>query len=281
MTGPRRLLSSIAIPAAVLLLLVALTYLFFPVGRVNTVITRQLEAQGLTLTPAARKTFLPGLAWDDVMLSSGQGALVGCDLLKARLLLAPLLGGRVKLGASAIIRNGHLDLEYGLNGEDLLWLRGDGINLADIPFFKTVLSARAAGNLWMEGDVRRGPKGESGEIKLEVRQLEFSGVKLGGFSLPDASNLRTRGMIRISNGNVRVESFTLQGEGIYMRVSGDIPGGAAAVNAPLNLVLEIMPNPEFLEKQKLVFLLLAKFMISPGNYRLPIRGTLLNPLILS
>jgi len=280
MTGPRRLLRSIAIPAAALFLLVVLTYLFFPIGRINTVITQQLEAQGLSMTPAARKTFLPGLAWNDLMLSSGQGPLVGCDLLKIRLLFAPLLAGRVKLGAEAIIRNGHLDLDYGVNGEELLWLRADGINLADISFFKTVLSARAAGNLWMEGAVKRGPKGQTGEIKLEVRQLEFSGVKLGGFSLPDASNLRTRGMIRVTDGNVRVESFTLQGEGIYMRVSGDVPGGANAVNAPLNLMLEIMPNPEFLEKQKLVFLLLAKFMVSPGNYRLPIRGTMLKPLIL-
>jgi hypothetical protein len=65
-----------------------------------------------------------------------------------------------------------------------------------------------------------------------------------------------------------------------MRLSGDIPGGANAVNAPLNLFLEIMPKPEFLEKQKLVFMLLARFMVSPGNYRVPIRGTVLNPVIL-
>jgi type II secretion system protein N len=87
-------------------------------------------------------------------------------------------------------------------------------------------------------------------------------------------------MIRVTDGNIRLESFTLQGEGIYMRISGDIPGGANAVNAPLNLVLEIMPNPDFLERQKLVFLLLTKFMVSPGNYRVPIRGTLLKPVIL-
>jgi len=278
--GPRRILRVIAFSAAGLFLLLALTYLFFPIGRVNTVISRQLESQGLTVAPAAHKTLLPGLAWNDLLLSSEQGPLIGCDLLKARLLLAPLLLGRVKLGAAATIRNGHLDLEYGLTGKELLRVKGDGINLADVPFFKTVLAAKAAGTLWAEGSVMAGPKGQNGEVKLEVRQLEYSGVKLGGFSLPDASNLRTRGMLRVTDGNLRLESFTLQGEGIYMRVSGDIPGGANAVNAPLNLVLEIMPNPEFLERQKLVFLLLAKFMVSPGNYRVPIRGTLLKPVIL-
>jgi hypothetical protein len=65
-----------------------------------------------------------------------------------------------------------------------------------------------------------------------------------------------------------------------MRLSGDLPMAASAATAPLNLVLEIMPKPEFLDSQKLVFMLLARFMASPGVYRVPIRGTLLKPEIL-
>jgi type II secretion system protein N len=103
---------------------------------------------------------------------------------------------------------------------------------------------------------------------------------MGAFALPDAANLNSKGMIRITDGKARLESLTLQGEGLYMRLSGFLPMGANAASAPLDLVLEIMPKPEFLEKQKLVFLLLAKFMVSPGVYRVPIRGTLLKPEIL-
>ena len=103
---------------------------------------------------------------------------------------------------------------------------------------------------------------------------------MGAFSLPDADNLSSKGMIRITAGKARLESLTLQGEGVYMRLSGDLPLGMNADAAPLDLLLEIMPKPEFLEKQKLVFLLLAKFMASPGVYRVPIRGTLLKPEIL-
>lgn len=62
-----------------------------------------------------------------------------------------------------------------------------------------------------------------------------------------------------------------------MRLSGELPQG---VTEPVNLLLEIMPKPEYLEKQKLVFLLLAKFMASPGVYRVPITGTILKPEIL-
>jgi type II secretion system protein N len=50
-------------------------------------------------------------------------------------------------------------------------------------------------------------------------------------------------------------------------------------DAPLNLTLELMPKPAFLERQKFVFLLLAKYLISPGNYRIPINGTLARPAI--
>ena len=87
-------------------------------------------------------------------------------------------------------------------------------------------------------------------------------------------------MIRVTDGKVRLESFTLQGDGLYMRISGDLPSGDTALTAPVNLVLEIMPKPEFMEKQKLVFLVLTKFMVSPGNFRVPITGTLLKPVIL-
>jgi type II secretion system protein N len=178
------------------------------------------------------------------------------------------------------VRNGHFDLEYGVTGDEVLRVQADSIDLADIPFFATVLAAKARGGLWADGSVVRGKQGLNGELKLEVKQLGFSGVKLGAFPLPDAENLRSQGMIRVSDGKVRLESFTIQGEGLYMRLSGDLPGGDTALSEPINLVLEIMPKPEFMEKQKLVFLVLTKFMVSPGVFRVPITGTLLRPVIL-
>jgi type II secretion system protein N len=167
-----------------------------------------------------------------------------------------------------------------LNGKAALDLGADGIALADIPFFKSVLGAKAAGKLWSQGVLQRSTKGLNGDLKLEIQQLEFSGVKLGAFPLPDAANLKTQGMVKVTGGKARLESFTLEGDGVYMRLSGEIPSGASAAVTPLSMSLEIMPKPDFLEKQKLVFMLLAKFMTSPGVYTVPIRGTLLKPQIL-
>jgi type II secretion system protein N len=266
--------------AAVLFLFLLFSYMLFPTGRIDAALAQILSGQGLSLTPAVHKTLLPGLAWDDLVLSSEQGPLLSCRRLQLRALLIPLLTGRAVVSGGATIGKGHLDVRYALNGKAALDLDADDIALSDIPFFKSVLGAKVAGTLWSRGKLQRGAKGLSGDLKLEVKKLEFSGVKMGAFPLPDADNLKTQGMVRVTDGKARLESFTLAGDGIYMRLSGDVPTGANAGVTPLNMSLEIMPKPEFLEKQKLVFMLLAKFMTSPGVYTVPIKGTLLKPQIL-
>lgn len=262
------------------ILFLYLCYLFFPTARLDNVLSQILLRQGLTLTPAVHKTVIPGLAWDNLLLSSEQGPLFQSDSLRIRPLLLPLFTGRAVISSGATIGNGHLDVKYALNGKDALDLAAEGISLSEVPFFKSVLGAKAAGTIWSHGTLQRGPKGLSGDLKLEVTELGFSGVKLGAFSLPDVADLKTQGIVRVSDGNARLESFTLEGDGIYMRISGDLPTGANAGVTPLNMILEIMPKPEFLEKQKLVFMLLARFMASPGVYKVPIKGTLLKPVIL-
>lgn len=269
-----------AILAATLVLFLLFFYLLFPTGKIDAVVAQALTRQGLTLSPAVHKTLLPGLAWDNLLLSSEQGPLLSCRRLQVRPLLLPLLIGRAVVSGKTTIGTGHLDVRYALNGKAALDLDADGIALADIPFFSTALGAKAAGNLWSQGTLQRDANGLSGDLRLEVKQLDFSGVKLGAFPLPDAAGMKTQGMIRVSGGKARLESFTLAGEGIYMRLSGDLPTGADAAATPLNMSLEIMPKPEFLEKQKLVFMLLARFMTSPGVYTVPIRGTLLKPVII-
>jgi type II secretion system protein N len=264
-----------------LILFVVCVYTFFPASRINVFIDQSLATQGLSLTPPAHKTILPGLAWDNVLLSSQQGPLIHFDHVATRLLLLQLLTGRAVLSSTATLGSGRMNLEQRITSRQSVLLTADRLALGEMPFFKTILGARVGGSLWSEGLVTSGgAQGWNGELKLEISQLEFSGIRMGAFSLPDAGNLNSKGMIRITNGKARLESLTLQGEGIYMRLSGNLPTGVNADAAPLDLVLEIMPKPEFLDKQKLVFLLLSKFMTSPGVYRVPIRGTLLKPEIL-
>jgi type II secretion system protein N len=265
---------------ACLALFMVCVYIFFPARRINALIDQTLATQGLSLTPGAHKTILPGLAWDNALLSSQQGPLIRFDHAAFRPLLLKLLTGRIVLRSAASLGAGRMSLEQKISGRQTVLVTADRLALGEMPFFKTVLGARVGGSLWSEGLVTRGARGWSGELKLEISQLEFSGIRIGAFPLPDAGNLNSKGMVRITDGKARLESLTLQGEGVYMRLSGNLPLGVNADAAPLDLLLEIMPKPEFLEKQKLVFLLLAKFMASPGVYRVPIKGTLLKPEIL-
>ena len=277
---PAQLARGAALLAALSALFLLFIYILFPTSSVDAFLAQTLSRQGLKLAPAVHKTLLPGLAWDNLLLSSERGPLLICERLQVRVLLLPLFVGRVVFSGGVTTGGGRLDIRYALNGKAALNLDADGISLATIPFFKNVMGAKAAGNLWSQGTLKRDVKGLSGDLKLEVKQLELSGVKLGAFPLPDATNLKTQGMIRVSDGKARLESFTLEGDGIYMRLSGDVPSGVNAAITPLNMSLEMMPKPDFQEKQKLVFLLLAKFMTSPGVYKLPIRGTLLKPEIM-
>ena len=174
--------------------------MFFPASRINTAVDRALSTQGLSLAPGAHKTMLPGLAWDNAALASEQGALVRFARLKVRPLLLRLLSGRIVFRSQASIGAGHLDLDYGLTGREALILKADGIGLGEIPFFQSVLKARAGGILRSSGSVMRDAKGLNGEFQLEVQQLELSGVKLGAFALPDVSKLASQGMVRVTDG---------------------------------------------------------------------------------
>lgn len=281
MSRQRLIASWVSFFFAGFIIFIVAVYLFFPIAPINSAISGILVNQGLSLSPPAEKTLLPGLKWSNSVLSSELGALVGFDKLSLRLIPFRLLIGRVMFDSHASLGSGVVKIEYALNGERALDFQADAINLGDIPFFKTVLGAQASGLFSGKGSIIRKKQQElSGDIKLELKSLQLSGVKLGAFPLPDVSGLQAQGMIRVATGKIHLESLTLEGDGVYMRLSGDLPSGDNATMIPLNLMLEIMPKPEFLEKQKLVFLLMAKFMTSPGVYRVPVKGTLLKPEIL-
>jgi len=263
-----------------LFLFVLFSYIFFPIKRLNAFIDNQLAVQGLQLLPGADKTIFPGVAWKQPTLSASQNSILHFDLLSLHPDWKSLLSGAVAFSSTASVNNGKIELLYTLTGSRLLDLKARDLRLEEIPFFKSSLGGGVGGLFWSEGSFIRSKNGPAGELRLEIKNLDLKGVKLGAFSLPDVSALAAQGMVKMVAGKARLESFTVQGEGIYMRLSGDIPSGATAVTSPLNLSLEIMPKPEFLEKQKLVFMLLSKFAVSPGVYQIPVRGTIMKPEIL-
>ena len=259
-----------------LLLFVTLTIVFIPAEELKAVITKELERQGYSMRASHFSKALPlGLKARDLEISDARGRLVKLDTVSARISLPALCIGRVVVHYHAEIGKGTIEGDVSPQQNGRFSLSMDGVQLEDIPFFQTVAEARVKGAL----NARATMQGSKGELRLWVKGAVLGGVKISGMPLPDAAYDTIQGLCRVSNGRVNLESFTLQGKGLYVRLKGEIPVAASLGSAPLNLTLELMPKPEFLESQKFVFLLLTKYLTTPGHYQIPVRGTLAKPAI--
>lgn len=276
----RRLLLAAAGTVAGIFLTLVFTLILVPSREIGGLVARGFERQGYTFQ-AARfgKAFPLGVSAKGVQIAGERGTLLRLDRASVRLSLLPLLTGQLVCAFDGQVGSGRISGEYSLrkNGKGSLEVRG--VRLEDVPFFKTVAGAEAKGIMSVDASLRGTPPQTSGELRLEVKGAELRGVKIAETPLPDASYETVRGMVRIASARAVLESFALQGEGIYIRLKGDFPLSKPLGASPLNLTLELMPQPAFLDRQKLVFMLLAKYLVTPGHYQLPIRGTLAKPIL--
>ncbi|MCM2357238.1 MAG: type II secretion system protein GspN [Geobacteraceae bacterium] len=262
-----------------LFLIVSLTLFFIPDRELQALATRALQREGYTLR-AARfgKAFPLGVRAAGLELADERGPLLKADKATVSLALLPLLTGKITVTGAAAIGAGHVTGEYSLR-DGAARIEMGGIRLEDLPFIETATGARAKGVAALQGSLKGKGKGVGGELKLEIRGANVAGVKIGEIPLPDADYTRVQGVVRAGGGMVTLGSFTLEGEGLYVRLKGDLPLATPPGDAPLNLTLELMPKPEFQERQKFVFILLTKYLTTPGHYQIPIRGTLAKPVV--
>ncbi|MBJ6726637.1 type II secretion system protein GspN [Geomesophilobacter sediminis] len=267
------------IPAGVVLF-VLLTVWFIPNDAIMGLMQRGAENAGYTLAFTGFGKRPPLAVKADAMeLTSAKGPLLKLTQVKAGLEILPLFTGKVRLGYQGRIGAGEVRGDVDL-GKGKGWgIEGSKIRLEDIPFFTSVAGAQAKGELKLQGRVADKKGAPAGELQLQVSGAELAGVKIGEMPLPDAKYRDVRGALGIDGGVAHLKSFTLDGDGIYVRLKGDVPLAQPAGNSVLNLTLEMMPRPEFLERQKFIFLVLLKYQTSPGAYTIPIRGTLAHPAL--
>lgn len=259
------------------LLFPLLVLLLIPSSQIQGLVERAVAQQGYTMTTGSFGTAFPlGVRGRDVVIADGRGALLKVDRITLRPAFLPLFTGVVAVIADVTLGPGNLTATWRSGKTGGISADIAGLRLEDIPFFKTVAGATVKGIL--RGEVRLtglAPR-LNGHIKLELKGAELSDLKIGEMPLPSASYDTVQGMLRVKEGRGRLESLTLEGSGLYARLSGEIP---LSPDAPLNLALELMPKAELMEKQKFVFLILTKYLDSPGHYRVPIGGTLGKPSV--
>lgn len=267
------------IPAAILLFLF-LTVWFVSKDAIRGVLERSAANAGYTLTLSGfAKKFPVGIKAQTLEVASPKGSLIRVERLRVGVKLLPLLVGKVRLDYSGRIGGGDVEGELSLGKEPGWSIEGSKVRLEEIPFFTSVAGARVKGDLRVTGHVATVKGTPTGDLQLDVRGADLAGVKIGEMPLPDASYRQVRGALRIDKGIAQLKSFTLEGDGMYVRLKGSLPVVNPLGNSPLDLTLELMPKPDFLERQKFVFLLMIKYQTSPGVYSIPIHGTLAHPSI--
>lgn len=265
--------------AASLVLFLVLTILFVPIAEVKGVITRVLAREGYELrVDDFHKSFPLGISLRNAEVRDRRGLLLKLDTATVRLKLLPLFVGIVSLDARARIGEGELSASFEPRTSTIS-LHSEGLRLQDVPLLQVATNANMQGKLFVDGSFTGRGNALQGDMRMEIKQAELRGIKVSGMPLPDASYDTIRGMFRASGGMGSLESLTFQGDGIYIRLKGTLAMTGPLPSAPLDLTIELMPKPDFLEKQKLVFLLLAKYQKSPGAYRIPVAGTLTSPAL--
>jgi len=263
------------------ILFVFLTALFIPADLLLNAANRGLSQYDLKLEAASFRRSLPlGIKGTGISLSSRAGELLKVGKGSLFLEILPLLTGKLIVSMDAEIGAGTFNSSISLLRSPASSIEVKNVRLEDISFFENVAGMKAGGILSAKVETTGVITKASGFAKLEVQGAELSGIKIGPMPLPDASYRAVQGMIRIKSGQAEIESFTLQGDDLYVRLKGGLPLADPLQATPLNLSLEIMPKPSLLEKQKLVFLLLLRFQDTPGHYMVPVKGTLGKPQVL-
>jgi type II secretion system protein N len=262
-----------------LVLLLLLTIIFIPVGEIKGVVERGLAREGYVLQVAEfKKTFPLGITVSNALVSDERGVLLKLDSATFRVQLLPLFIGKVAFEAQARIGEGELSANIQPRTSTIS-VHAERVRLQDVPLLQIATGANIRGDLFLDGSFTGEGTALQGEMRMEIGQADLRSIKISGMPFPDASYETIRGMFKASGGIGNLESLTFQGDGIYIRLKGTLGMTGPLDSAPLNLTIELMPKPDFLEKQKLIFLLLAKYMKSPGSYRIPVTGTVTNPAI--
>lgn len=145
---------------------------------------------------------------------------------------------------------GITDNQFNLDGKD--------IKLDEIPSLK-LFHIEGNGNLALRLRIIN----EQGEIIFNIKDAKLKTTILpGGYLLPLNWFNDIKGLLNVNKGVIEVKSFTLEGNGVYARVKGNITGER------IDLKMEIMPDASF--KNSALLKLIEPFMASPGYYVIPV-----------
>lgn len=185
-----------------------------------------------------------------------------CTDMSARVNLVSLLRLSPALDFACSLGDGKVVGETGLKAKGSVKIKGSGIRISRIPALGPAgLSGdgELSGSLWFRD-------GE-GEINLAVTSLKIRSTSLGGAFLPLEMFHDVRGTMKVKGGTLDVQSFTLEGKGVYARLKGNVKGKHLDMNIELMMDSSFTPSP-------VLQMMLMSYKVSPGYYVIPFRTDL-------
>ncbi len=158
-------------------------------------------------------------------------------------------GGRID--GTSFLKKDHMQLETNITGieiEKIEYLKQTGLNGKGI----------VSGNITYNGT--------KGKIHFTVKEAHLADISKNNIYLPLSYFSEIKGLLLIENLDIDIKSVNFSGNSIYARIKGMIKKGYA------NMVLEVMPEPDFADKGKLI--LIKRYEKSPGFYSIPVKTKL-------
>lgn len=208
-----------------------------------------------------RKGLFYSFGAEGIEIKRNGRTLVSAEDFSGRMHLLSLLKLKLPFTFSAGIGGGILDGSLDLLGRELS-MKVEGVKAGAIPFVEQI-GLKGDGSL--SGSM--GMKENQGDARFDIREMRFSSGTFGSISVPLSDFRSAQCALEMKGGSVKVRSCTMEGPGVYARIKGDIASGK------LNLILEIMPEKSFADRN-LVFSLLDRYKVSAGYYSVPLTNKL-------
>ncbi len=255
----RILLIIILLPIFIALLIFGAWFIAVPESMIHDFITNSVKSEKILIKPEGiEKGLFFTLTIDKIEIKKKDET----PLLSLRNVnLKPDFMSLIKLNPQLFftgqIHSGVIEGNY-LTKEKSLNMRGRDIKLGEIQSLK-LLNIEGEGNLSLKAEIIKG----EGEIIFNVKDARLKTTILpGGYILPLNWFNDIKALLAVRHAITEVKSFTLEGDGVYARIKGNITGDA------LDLKMELMPDASF--KQPSLLMLIEPFRASPGYYVIPI-----------
>lgn len=178
-----------------------------------------------------------------------------------RLDLLSFLSFRPGLAFNITVGGGNISGQTSLTGRDIK-INAENIKITNIPFFE---QAGIHGEATLSGNLHL--RDGRGDIIFTAEGLRLKNASFNGIPIPLELFSAIKGAMAISGDTVEVQSFTLEGVGLYARIKGLIK------QKNLKMTMELMPDSSF-KTEAFPLWMLEAYKISPGNYAIPLNTTL-------